>query len=504
MRHKFTILFILFSLLGLYPTTAQNVTVNNRCRQAYSKIIELKFADAKNLINEEKQYNPNNIYTLYLENYIDFLTLFIDENESVFEQIKDREDSRIEQIDLLPESNPYKNYIKANIKLQWAIAGLKFQNYFSAAIDIRSSYVLINKNRERFPGFKPQLITLGVLHVIIGMIPDQYRWILSLISMDGTVPQGKEELNRALTTTQNVKQLAYLEPEVLFYIGFIEMNLGLNTNRKQQLLNQLSPYTTNNLLLTFLKANMLGRSNENEKALQLLNKATQWEGYHPFYYLYYLKGEYRLRKLDTDASTDYLYYINHFKGINFVKDAWRKVAWSYLIKGDTATYRLLMKKVLIAGETEVDVDKEAYEEALSEKIPSIIFIKARLLFDGGYYDSARQQLLVADTSNFSIEEKLEWFYRLGRIEQKTGNSSNAKKYFMQTIELGQKSKRYFAGNAALQLGTIFESEGDFSSAIKYYELCRKLDFTEYEMSIKAKAKQGIKRIEERNNNSQNQ
>jgi len=336
------------------------------------------------------------------------------------------------------------------------------------------------------------------------MVPDKYRWILSLISMDGTVPQGKEELNRALTTTQNVKQLAYLEPEVLFYLGFIEMNLGLNASRKQQLLNQLYPYTANNLMLTFLKANMLARSNENEKALQLLDTATQWKGYHPFYYLYYLKGEYRLRKLDLDAAKDYLYYTSHFKGINFVKDAWRKAAWSYLIKGDTATYLQLMKKVISEGKTEVDADKEANEEAVSKKIPSTIFIKARLLFDGGYYGKARQQLLKVDFSGLTTEEKLEWLYRLGRIEQKTGNKSKSKKYFMQTIEQGQKSKRYFAGNAALQLGTIFEKERDFVSAIKYYELCRNLDFTEYEMSIKTKAKQGIKRIEERNNNFQNQ
>jgi len=504
MHHRYIILFFLVSLLSLSSATAQKVTVNNRCRQAYTKIIELRFDDAQTLIDKEKQDNPDNFYPLYLENYIDFLTLFIDENESLFDQIKDREDDRIEQIDLLPDDNPYKNYLKANIKLQWAIAGLKFQNYFSAAIDIRSSYVLIKKNREQFPAFKPQLITLGVLHIIIGMVPDQYQWILSLISMEGTVPQGVDELNRALINTQLNKQLAYLEPEVLFYLGFTEMNLGLDANRKEQFSDQLSPFTENNLLLTFLKANMLARLGHNEAALQLLNAATRWNGYHPFYYLYYLRGEYRLRKLDSDAATDYLYYTSHFKGINFVKDAWRKAAWSYLIKGDTATYLQLMKKALSEGKTEVDADKEANEEAISKKIPSTIFIKARLLFDGGYYNRARQQLMLADTSNFSIEEKLEWCYRLGRIEQKTGNINKAKKYFRRAIEQGQDSKRYFAGNAALQLGTIFESEGDFSSATKYYRLCRSLDFIEYEMSIKSKAKQGIKRIEERNNNFQNQ
>jgi len=233
------------------------------------------------------------------------------------------------------------------------MAGLKFQNYFSSALDIRRSYLLIKKNSQAFTDFKPQLITKGVLHIIIGMVPDQYSWILSLISLEGSVPQGEEELSTALRIVQNNQGLNYLEPEVLFYLGFMEMNLGLDESRKQMLLEQLSPYTEYNLMLTFLKANMLARSARNDEALQLLENITHWTGYHPFYYLWYLKGEYKLRKLDTDAGKDYQYFTLRFKGINFIKDAWRKTGWSYLLKGDTATYRNMMKKVLTNKKIEI-------------------------------------------------------------------------------------------------------------------------------------------------------
>jgi len=327
------------------------------------------------------------------------------------------------------------------------------------------------------------------------MVPDQYQWILSLISMEGTVPQGEEELYSILDKADNDSSLQYLKPEILFYLGFTEMNLGLDKTKKQQLMTRLAPYTHHNLMLTFLNANMLARSGNNDKALQLLDSALLWKGYYPFYYLHYLKGEYRLRKLDLEAATDYQFYTTHYAGVNFIKDAWRKAGWCYLLQGDTAGYHTMMNRVVKTGSMDVDADKEAQKEALEVKIPNVVLIKTRLLFDGGYNERARQLLVAADTTNYSGDEILERLYRLGRIEHKSNNYEAAKKYYIKTIEQGKNSSRYFAGNAALQMGNIFEMENNYPMALKYYQICRNLDFDEYETSIKDKAKQGIKRIE---------
>ncbi len=491
---KPVLLFLLITLFAIPASRAQTIDVDSNCIKAYKNIIALRFNDAQQLIEKEKTENPENLFPIYLENTIDFLTLFIDENKLYYQEISDREDIRLDLTDNLPDDNAYKKYLQANINLQWAIAKLKFHDYFSAALGIRRSYLLINENLEKFPGFEPQQVTLGILHIIIGMVPDQYQWILSLISMEGNVQQGEQELYAILEKTGN-SNLSYLKPEILFYLGFTEMNLGLDKTKKQQLLTRLSHYTDNNLMLTFLYVNMLARSGHNNEALQLLNKALTWKGYHPFYYLYYLKGEYRLRKLDTDARADYTIYTGNYQGINFIKDAWRKAGWSLLLQGDTNGYFKMMKNVLSHGETDVGADKEAEKEALRDIVPNVTLIKARLLFDGGYYKKALILLKKADTSSFKPDEKLERWYRLGRILQKTNYFKEAEKYYFITIDAGKNSPRYFAGNAALQLGNIFEVEENYAEALKYYRLCRNLDFDEYETGIKDKAKQGIKRIE---------
>jgi len=492
---KSTLLYLLIALFGLPQVKAQTIDVNTRCRQAYNDIIALRFDDARALINNEKRANPQNLYTIYLENSIDFLTLFMNENKSCYHKIEERENDRLDLLDRLPDNNPHKQYLKANINLQWAIAKLKFHDYLSSALGIRRSYLLINENTQQFPDFKPQQITLGVLHIIIGMIPDQYQWILSLISMEGTVPQGEQELYNILDQADNDDSLQYLQSEILFYLGFTEMNLGLDKTKKKTLMSRLAPCAKHNLMLTFLNANMLARSGYNDSALQLLDSALLWKGYYSFYYLHYLKGEYRLRKLDSGAMTDYKYYTAHFPGVNFIKDALRKAGWCYLIQGDTSGYHEMMEKVLQFGATIVDADKEADKEALSAKIPNVALVKARLLFDGGYNMEARQVLKNADNSLFRGEDYLERLYRLGRIEQKSNHFKSAKNYYINTIEKGKSSSRYFAGNAALQLGNIFEMEQNYPMALKYYQISRNLDFDEYETSIKDKAKQGIKRIE---------
>lgn len=492
---KPVLLYLLLTALTVSLTEAQTIDVNSNCQRAYNQILALRFDDARKLINKEKKINPENLYLTYLENSIDFLTLFMDENERYYEKISDREERRLELLDRLPDSNPYKKYLKANINLQWAIAKLKFHDYFSSALGIRRSYLLINDNRERFPDFKPQQITLGVLHIIIGMVPDQYQWILSIVSMEGTVPQGEQELYNILEKTDDDSSLQYLRSETLFYLGFTVMNIGVNEPKKQKLLTMITPYAKNNLILTFLNANMLARLGNNDDALKLLDSALQWKGYYPFYYLYYLKAEYRLRKLDTGATADYNNYTDKFPGVNFVKDAWRKTGWCYLIQHDTVNYYKMMAKVLITGAADVGADKEAQKEASSKKVPNIELLKTRLLFDGGYYSKALKLLTTTNTTNYTNEEKLERWYRMGRIEQKTDNLNSAKKYYLKTIDKGKTSDRYFAGNAALLLGNIFEQEKNYLQAIKYYRMCRSLNFNEYETSIKDKAKQGIKRIE---------
>ena len=73
------------------------------------------------------------------------------------------------------------------------------------------------------------------------------------------------------------------------------------------------------------------------------------------------------------------------------------------------------------GDQLVDEDKEAFSEALGGDPPNKLLLRARLLFDGGYYDEAQDVIAGKPIDSFPrYRDQLEVTYRLARILQRQG------------------------------------------------------------------------------------
>ncbi len=488
-------LFLLFSFTGF---SQYDAVPDSLSKLAYQEIIALKFVHAEKILSLEKQQFPMNLYADYLENYIDFLTVFIREEDDLLDSLEENKSVRLNKMELLPDSNRYKRLMMANINLQWAFARMKFKEFFTASLEINRAYRLMSENENQFPRFVPDDIAMGVLHVMIGLVPDEYHWILSLISMKGSVEQGKAELYSVLKQGLSNPQWASLTPEALFYLVFIELNLSPDRTALNHLVPYLQKYGKGNLLMDYLKITIFMHTGQNDSALRILESIEGRKGYLPFYYLDYLHGECLIRKLNPEADQYYDYYLEHFKGENYRKDAWRKKALLAALNGSATEYALLMDSVLTHGNTLVDADIDAEQEAKREDIPPDKgLLEARFLFDGGYYHKALDRLDAMDTSYFAPDQKLEFLYRYGRIYHCLHQLKKAQQFYLETIRQRGESTRYFAANAALKTGQIYESEGAWKQAAKYYNLCLDMDFDEYRNSILAKAKDGLERIEKR-------
>ncbi len=492
------LIFFVVAVFFVQISDGQQVQVDSLCRQAYGEIMSLRFVPARKMLQAEKQLHPENVYVDYLENYMDFLRVFIGENQPLFKQFDDSFDIRYDHIKQLQDSSRYKGLLLANMNLQWAFARLKFGQYFSAAWEINRAYRLLKQNIESFPQFVPDYITMGVLHVMIGLVPDKYNWMLKIISMEGSVEQGKKEIYRVLDNTPKNSPMAYLHDEALFYLGFIELNLSPDRKALDKLLVYLNQTDSRNLLIDFLKADIYMRYGQNDLALKQLNTVPQGPDYFPFYYLRFLKGECYLRKLKPDSATlSYNDFLEHFEGLNYIKDAWRKKAWAALLQNKKDVYFMMMDSVKAYGTADVGADKEALMEAHSGILPDINLLRVRLLFDGGYYSRAKFILDTMSTGHLTKDARIERIYRYARIAHRQENIPLAKKEYYRTLVIGNRSPRYFAANAALKLGEIYESEDSLTLAKTFYEKCLDLDFDEYKNSIRGKAKEALARIQEK-------
>jgi tetratricopeptide (TPR) repeat protein len=134
------------------------------------------------------------------------------------------------------------------------------------------------------------------------------------------------------------------------------------------------------------------------------------------------------------------------------------------------------------------------KDAKSGKWPNLLLLRARLLSDGGYNNEASALLQGKTENDFAKEEeKLEFAYRIARINDDLGRSDEAIRNYLIAINIGQFRKEYFAARAAVQIGQIYEKKGQKSLAISYYQKCLDMEDHEYKNSLDQRAKSGIAR-----------
>jgi tetratricopeptide (TPR) repeat protein len=248
--------------------------------------------------------------------------------------------------------------------------------------------------------------------------------------------------------------------------------------------------------MIFVRASILARAGKTDEAIQNLLKYHPDADEFPFYYLDYLTGLNKLNRLDPDADHYFIRFLKNFRGQNTIKSGYQKLAWTFLLKENVVKYKEYIGKALTRGNVLMDNDLQASREANSGEIPNVILLKARLLSDGGYPDRAIHVLLDQSVKSYikSPKDLLEYNYRLGKIYQLSGDLTSSLKYFEITIKEGIGQPWYFAENAALQSGIIFEQKKDYQNAAKYYRLCLTMKNTEYKKSLDQKARLGLKRL----------
>jgi tetratricopeptide (TPR) repeat protein len=488
------LLWLIIVLMSM-PATAQ-YDFSIQCNRAHTLITSLKFQEANAVLDSIKAQDPDNLIPVLLENYRDFLTVIVGEEERVFDSLKIKLPGRLEVLKEGKRDSPWHRSLIAQLYLQWAFARVKFGEYFTAAREIRKAFLLLEENQEVHPGFLPDQVGLGIMHALIGTVPDNFRWIASLFSMEGSVELGRQELFDVLHRAQK-EGYPYLEGEALFFLSFLELNLQPDKMKARELLPYYEHQPDDNMMLLFSKAQILTRTANNDQAIELLMNRPEGEDYYPFYYLDFLLGLAKLHRLDEDADQYFLRFTANFKGNAYVKEGYQKLAWHSLLLGRPGMYHHYMEMAIQYGNDFTDGDRLALAEARSGVLPNPCLLKGRLLYDGGYYARADSLLRQLNCHLRTERDSIEYPYRLGRIAHAMERYHEAMRWYDETILSGQDASYYYAANAALKAGNICEMQGRLELAGQYYRKCIKMPNREYRRSMQQKAKAGLNRIRDK-------
>ncbi len=485
-------LLTLTTLLFLFPTIsqAQQFTFSSNCQIAYQEIMALRLKSGMSYIQDEQKSNPSNYLTHLIADYNDLFTIFISESESELNKRLPNKEKRLRMLEKGDPNSPYYLYSQAEVNLHWAIARLKFEQYYKAFWEVRKAYKLLKTNQERFPNFKPNLKSLGIIHAFVGTIPDNYKWGVKILGLNGEVKQGMREVKSFLDYTKTNKRHFLEETEAIY--AFLLIYLDNNPDKAWHIAQKLP--TDNNLLNAFVKSDIAARTGRGQIAIQALQNRPQGDDYIEFHFLDYFLGTLLLNRLDATAKYPLQRFVNNFGGMHYIKDAYQKLAWHSLLFDNGTSYHSFMKKCQNQGATFVDADKQANKTAKNGKKPKAELLRARLLFDGGHYQRAYNELQQLSPNNLQQVHQLEMNYRYGRVCEKLGKKTEAIQYYQASIQAGYQSSEYFGPKSCLQLGLLYEDEGNKEKARTYYKKCFDFSGYEYENSIEQQAKAGLSRI----------
>ncbi len=480
---------------GAVVPVAGTFSFSPLAREAYQQVFNLRFNEARQTLAEMKRREPDNLTALLVENYLDFFSVLINDDRTEYTRLLKGMEPRLSSIARGDRKSPWLLYSQAEIRLQWAILAGKYGNFLTSLSDIKQAYALLEQNRREHPDFTANLKSLGLLHAMIGNIPDEYRWsIKALGGMNGTIEQGMAELEEVLDYARQHDFVFEEETRVAY--AFLQLHLenqksvAWNTIASGKLAPEKSP------LAAFALASLAMRTGRNDEAIRILEACPEGGAYHPFPYRYFLLGIAKLNRLDADAYKPLQKFVKIFRGESGIKEAYQKLAWHQLVMGNETGYRTYMRYVKSEGNDRSEPDKAALREAQRGELPDARLTRARLLFDGGYFQRA-YDLLQGAGKDYPADgpSGLEYSYRLGRIAHELGKTQEAIHLYTQTIDRGAQQPLYFACNAALQLGMLYEAQGAGAKARAAYQRCLGLQPEEYAASLHAKAKAGLERVQ---------
>jgi hypothetical protein len=465
---------------------------NSSIEEAYNLAITLQFDKAKVKIEKIKEQEPDNLLIYHIENYLDFFTIFINEDEEEFERLEKNKNIRLEKIGLGDKESPYYLFSKAEINLQWATARIKFDHKFDAAREIYRAYKFLEKNQKKFPDFIENKKSLSIIHALSESIPGVIK---KIVGVKGSIELGTEEIKEVVEYSRNNDFLFKDESYAIYaYILFYQNN---KRDEAYKLLSEANLDHTESPLLCFLKANIAQKTGHNSEAITILEERPRGKNFMPFPYLDFMYGKFKLYELDEGSQKYMLKFLDEFKGRHFIKEAYQKLAWFEIANNeDIAAYKKYMELCQKEGYDLVDEDKQALKESKDNDIPNPTLLRARLLFDGGYFGRA-YNLLIQKAYLFDNEgnkESLEFKYRMGRLTQELKNYPDAIIYYILTINEGESLKSFMACNAALQIALIYEEQQNYRQAKKYFKLCLDISPKRYKTSLHQKANSGIDRI----------
>lgn len=476
--------FIPFILIVLsYPVFAGDFSIPAGFPQLYNRVFSLEIEEARPGIDALK--GP---FRVYMENYVEFIEILNSNSESDFIRASSHEAARLAALENLDPGSPYNRFLRSEILIQWAILKLKFGKETKGAYNLIQASRLLSVNQKEFPAFVPHYKSLGSMHVLIGSVPDNYRWALKLLGVRGNVNQGFSELEKATKDEIWGHEALYCS---LFLKAF---TARFNEEDNQVLINYVNS-RPGDLNARFLGASVSLRTQRAAQCLKILDGVPPGNAFLkcPVFYLhkgdtYLMAGEY------SRAISAYQGYLGSTKGKTYLKDTHLKLYYAYLFSDNREKSSYHFKMIPQSGNTHSEPDKNAGKlyQLISKETPPKELLQARIAAEGGYYPETLKYLKQVKTLALNNEWLSEYHFLAGIYNHKRGQLAEAESHFQKAISTGSRTDwNSGSANASLHLGYVYQSGKQDARARIYFEKALSYKAHELKNTVDMKARAAL-------------
>lgn len=468
---------------------------NADCRKAYTLIWQYRLPEAEALILQQQKARPADPFPIYLQSLSHFFKAFITEDTKAFKRFKEDESIWLDKLDKSDAKNPYTLFAKAEVYLHSALVRLKLGENIYGAMDLNSSYKKLTECGKKYPDFLPAQKDLLFMKAAVGTVPEGYRWMLNILGFSGDLNKSMQSYAGLVNKMSSNSEYSLFLNETRIIQGYLTFYLLNKPEDAWAAMKAGTESYANSELYAFVRANLAMRVKKTDLALEALRPHIADAPAMP--HLDYLYGCARLQHGDADASVYLARFLRNYTGKNFVKDGYLRLAWAFLLKDDIKNYFNSLELARTYGNSNLEDDKAALKEAQRQTLPPVSLLRARLYYDGGYYQKAKDLLATVSEANFKENyDKAEYHYRSGRVFEALNETDRALLEYNILICDYSSLNVHFAPAAALYMGLIWESRGNKQKAISYFKKCLSYKDYSYKNSFDQKANAGLRRLGE--------
>jgi hypothetical protein len=489
------ILFFLSILLGLTRSSANAEGLSTESSFWFpdikNELYNCNLKRAKLALDNALMEDKNNPYLNRLLNHHDLLQLMFFENENYKTTWLNEIETRIEIISNANINDVDKFFLIAEAQLHATTIYMVSRNELKAVKSFKSGFNAF-QNLEKIAPDKTQTAKIrGLYNIFLGSVPEKYNWVIGILGMEGDFELGVQSLKTAF---EQAKSPGDIYENGFYYAMFAAFFTDEPETYYNYFKNQDEGFYENPLMRQALS--MLAEASGNtDDCLTMLLGNYNLQGDTKFNLLNYQIGNFLLYQLNPLAET----YLTLYKqnkptdALNF--SAERSLYWHYIITNQTQKAQAQRQVLISLAQNESD-EQAAYiiSELESDNPPNIYLLKARLLYNGGNYTDALDQIKQYDVNSKNLRQNTEFYYRKASINEKLEQLDIAKVFYKKTILMGKEQSWYFAPQSALNLGKIYEAENKKDLAKQYYKLCLKINISPYKDGINREAKRRLKQL----------